>query len=48
MLAEGLHSAADGVNTALLLVGVKLSRLSADARHRLGDGAETYFWSVAR
>jgi zinc transporter 9 len=45
MLAEGLHSAADAVNSALLLVGVKLSRRPADARHPYGYSAERYFWS---
>ncbi len=45
MLAEGLHSAADAVNTSFLLVGVTLSRRHADARHPYGYGAERYFWS---
>lgn len=45
ILAEGLHSAADAANTGFLLVGVKLSRRNADARHPYGYGAERYFWS---
>lgn len=46
MLAEGLHSAADSMNSAFLLIGVRLSRRPADARYPYGHGAERYFWSL--
>ena len=46
MLAEGLHSAADSMNSAFLLIGVRLSHRPADARYPYGYGAERYFWSL--
>jgi solute carrier family 30 (zinc transporter), member 9 len=47
MFAEGLHSAADSINTMFLWIGVKLSRRPADPGHPYGYGAERYFWSFA-
>jgi cation diffusion facilitator family transporter len=45
MLAEAIHSFADCINQALLLVGVSQSQKPADALHPLGYGRSTYFWS---
>jgi cation diffusion facilitator family transporter len=46
MLAETLHSLADVVNEALLLVGVRRSRRPADTEHPRGYGRDRYFWSL--
>jgi cation diffusion facilitator family transporter len=46
MLAETLHSVADVVNEALLLVGVSRSRRPADPDHPRGYGRDRYFWSL--
>jgi cation diffusion facilitator family transporter len=45
MLAETIHSFSDCANQALLLVGVRQSRRSANAKHPLGYGRAIYFWS---
>lgn len=45
MLAEAVHSVADTVNQAFLLVGMKLSDSSLPARYPLGRSKETYFWA---
>jgi cation diffusion facilitator family transporter len=45
LLAEGLHSIADTGNEALLLLGRHQARAPATARHPLGHGRATYFWS---
>ncbi|MDA8437086.1 MAG: cation diffusion facilitator family transporter [Actinomycetales bacterium] len=46
MLAETLHSLADVVNEALLLLGVRRSRRAADSAHPRGYGRDRYFWSL--
>jgi cation diffusion facilitator family transporter len=45
MLAETLHSAADCINQALLLLGVRRAARPPDAAHPLGYGRALYFWS---
>jgi cation diffusion facilitator family transporter len=45
MLAEAIHSFADCGNQVLLFVGLKQSQKPPDAKHPLGYGKVTYFWS---
>jgi solute carrier family 30 (zinc transporter), member 9 len=46
MLAEFIHSVVDCANQALLLVGLRDSRLSADSSHNYGYGKSVYFWAL--
>ena len=45
MLAEAIHSFADCGNQVLLFVGLRQSQKPPDAKHPLGYGKVTYFWS---
>jgi cation diffusion facilitator family transporter len=45
MLAEAIHSIADCGNQVLLYVGMRQSLRPPDARHPLGYGKLSYFWS---
>jgi cation diffusion facilitator family transporter len=45
MLAEAIHSFADCGNQVLLYVGLRQAQKPADAKHPLGYGKVTYFWS---
>lgn len=46
MLAEGIHSAADVGNQALLIVGMKRSQMPADAEHPFGYGRDAFIWAL--
>ena len=46
MVSEGIHSAVDTCNGALLLVGMHLSKRLATLEHPFGHGKEMYFWSL--
>jgi len=45
MLAESIHSFADCGNQVLLYLGLRQAQKPADAKHPLGYGRVTYFWS---
>jgi len=46
MLAEFIHSVVDCGNQALLLVGLRDSRMVADRKHPYGYGKSIYFWAL--
>jgi cation diffusion facilitator family transporter len=46
MMAEGIHSAVDTGNEALLLVGEKQSARPPDSKHPFGYGKAVYFWAL--
>jgi len=46
MLSESIHSAADGVNSICLLVGLKRGNKPADRFHPFGYGLEANVWAI--
>src|SRR5438874_1404117 len=46
MLTEAIHSLVDSADQVLLLVGQARGRKPPDPDHPLGNGMETYFWSL--
>lgn len=46
MFAEAIHSLADTLNQALLLVGIRRSRKKPDATFRYGYGGERFLWAL--
>lgn len=46
LMAEAVHSFADCGNQVLLFVGMKRSAKSANQRHPMGYGRESYIWSM--
>jgi cation diffusion facilitator family transporter len=46
LLAETLHTLADGGNEVLLWVALRRSARSPDATHPLGYGPERYYWAL--
>jgi cation diffusion facilitator family transporter len=45
LMAEAIHSTVDCSNQILLLLGGSQSKKAPDARHPLGYGRESFFWS---
>ena len=46
MISEGIHSAVDAGNGALLFHGLRRGARPADTNHPFGHGMEIYFWSL--
>ncbi len=46
LLAETLHTVADGGNEVFLYVAIRRSRRPADASHPFGYGPERYYWAL--
>jgi len=46
MLSESIHSAADGINSICLLVGLKRGSKPADRFHPFGYGLEANVWAI--
>lgn len=46
LFSEAIHSTADTLNQALLLIGIKLSTRKADDKYSYGYGLERFFWAL--
>jgi cation diffusion facilitator family transporter len=46
LFGEAAHSTADSMNPIVLWIGRRRGRRPVDARHPLGHGRETFFWSL--
>ena len=46
MLSETIHSFADVMNQALLLIGIKRASKDADGRFQYGYGRERFVWAL--
>jgi len=46
MFSQGIQSAVDTLDTALLLMGIHLSHKPPDRMHPMGHGRELYFWTM--
>jgi cation diffusion facilitator family transporter len=46
LFSEGLHSIVDTGDGLLILLGLRLSRRPATARHPYGHGVDVYFWTI--
>jgi cation diffusion facilitator family transporter len=46
MLAEAMHSFADAINSAFLLIGLQKGSRAADKTHPFGYGLETTLWAM--
>lgn len=46
MIAEGVHSAIDGGNASLLLLGQRRARRPPTEQHPFGYAREVYFWTI--
>jgi zinc transporter 9 len=46
MFSEAIHSLADTLNQALLLIGLKQSHRKANEEHPYGHGRERYIWAL--
>lgn len=46
MFSESIHSLADTLNQALLLIGLKQSHRKANEEHPYGHGRERYIWAL--
>jgi cation diffusion facilitator family transporter len=46
LFSEGIHSAVDTGDSALLLLGLVLSKRAATREHPYGQGLQVYFWTL--
>lgn len=46
LFSEGIHSAVDTGDSALLLLGLALSQRQASREHPYGQGLQVYFWTL--
>ena len=46
LFSEGIHSVVDTGDSALLLLGLVLSKRAATREHPYGQGLQVYFWTL--